>query len=561
MLSHFTVPTYNSWYAISEINEQTAHAHFQTSVDLPDGQIDYFAGCRDDVFLPIPSIAERAKTRKRKSKVKNSQAFQDVIELTDDDEFMPDQPPRKSKIKGKVVQDLPETDQSISSAPAPQIFQPTNDPVTINARNKVRPRPSKKTPHSPQPGPISLQNSTSSFSTPLDRLANNHSHSGLPSDLSLTRLLTQDRDIHPPPIEFLPSPQEDTDTPLLSSRSEENVDELQYRSDQLYADPGDNTSPPPTFFVGSSSLAPPVLTTLLLPLSQSADMVNPTSTVIEPLIDVPNANINTRTRNSRKPQKKQGEAGNVDFDAPQANIREKEKARIDEVIVEIPLPSPTVDRDQSPVLNSRKRRWKQILDDHTEDELNIGAGQPEPTVDVSVHHPSPLLGNNKEQPQGDPDTLDQNLTEIPKLQKQKGKKCKSGQDINDDTTFAPVTRRRKKTFHTVEAGEQEQTFEALTAPSKRMSKRGKKGSGESGKDDNIQVSGITGKRRMITSDDESDGNVDLIVEEARAPSMDPEYLKANEHSPLSDDSAKAGDHQDGWNVLMVSHYHSYDRRH
>ena len=69
------MPTYNNAYATSEINEQTTHAHFQTSVDLPDGQIDYFAGCRDDVFLPVSSIAERAKTRKRKSKVKHSQAL------------------------------------------------------------------------------------------------------------------------------------------------------------------------------------------------------------------------------------------------------------------------------------------------------------------------------------------------------------------------------------------------------------------------------------------------------------------------------------------------------
>ena len=151
MLSHFKVPTYNNAYATSEINEQTTHARFQTSVDLPDGQIDYFAGCRDDVFLPVSSIAERAKTRKRKSKVKHSQALQDVIELTDDDEFMPNQPPSKSKkkMKEKAVQDLPETDESASSARAPQLFQPPNDPMTINARNKVQPRPFRMTSHSP----------------------------------------------------------------------------------------------------------------------------------------------------------------------------------------------------------------------------------------------------------------------------------------------------------------------------------------------------------------------------------------------------------------------------
>ena len=131
-------------------------------------------------FLPVSSIAERAKTRKRKSKVKHSQALQDVIELTDDDEFMPNQPPSKSKkkMKEKAVQDLTETDES--SARAPQLFQPTNDPMTINARNKVQPRPFRMTSHSPQPGPISeviWQNSTSSFSSPLDRLANNYSHS------------------------------------------------------------------------------------------------------------------------------------------------------------------------------------------------------------------------------------------------------------------------------------------------------------------------------------------------------------------------------------------------
>ena len=51
-------------------------------------------------------------------------------------------------------------------------------------------------------------------------------------DLPLTRPLTQDRDIHPPAIEFLPPPpQEYTDPPLLSSLSEEN------RCDQLYAAP------------------------------------------------------------------------------------------------------------------------------------------------------------------------------------------------------------------------------------------------------------------------------------------------------------------------------------
>ena len=460
------MPTYNNAYTTSEINEQTTHAHFQTFVDLPDGQIDYFAGCRDDVFLPVSSIAECAKTRKWKSKVKHSQALQDVIELTDDDEFLPNQPPSKSKkIKEKAVQDL--TDES--SARAPQLFQPTNDPMTINARNKVQPRPFRMTSHSPQPGPISeviWQNSISSFSSPLDRLANNYSHSDLPPDLPLTRPLTQDRDIHPPPIEFLPPPQEYTDPPLLSSRSEEN------RRDQLYADPGDNMLPPATFFVGSSSLAPPVLTAPLPPQPQSADMVNSTSTVIEPLKDA-NANINTRTKNTRKPRKKQVEVGNVDFDAPQAKIREKEKAGINQVLVEIPLPSSPVDRDQSPVLNSRKRRRKQILDGHTEDELNIGAGQSDPIVDISVHHPSPLLESNKGQPQGDPDTLDpQNLTGIPKLQKRKGKKCKSSQDIDDDAPFAPVTRRKKR-LHSIEAGEQAQTFEDPTVPSKKTSKKGK----------------------------------------------------------------------------------------
>ena len=552
MLSHFKVLTYNNAYAASGINEKTTHAHLQTSVDLPDGQIDYFAGCRDDVFLPVSSIAERAKTRKRKSKVKHSQALQDVIELTDDDEFMPNQPPSKSKkkIKEKAVQDLPENDESASSARAPQLFQPTNDPTTINVRNKVQPRPSRMTSHSPQPGPISEVIWQDSASSPLDHLANNYSHSDLPPDLPLTRPLTQDRDIHPPPIEFLPPPQEYTDPPLLSSRSEEN------RCDQLYADPGDNMLPPATFFVGSSSLAPPVLTTP--PQLQSADMVNSTSTVIEPLKDA-NANINTRTKNTRKPRKKQVEVGNVDFDAPQAKICEKE---INQVLVEIPLPPSPVDRDQSPVLNSRKRRRKQILDDHTEDELNIGAGQSDPIVDISVHHPSPLLESNKGQPQDDPDTLGpQNLTGIPRLQKRKGKKCKSGQDIDDDAPFAPVTRRKKK-LHSIEAGEQEQTFEDSTVPSKKTSKRGKKGSEEPRKDDSIQVSRMKGKRRMIiTSDDESDGNVDLIVEEARVSSPDPEeYLKANEDSPFSNDSAEAADHQDDRNVLRVSHYYSYDRR-
>lgn len=540
------MPTYNSWYATSEIDGHTAHAYFETSVDLPDGQIDYFAGCRDDVFLPIPSIAERAKTRKRKSKGKHSQAFQDVIELTDDDEFMPNQPPSKSKkkIKEKVVQDLPETDQSASSAPAPQIFQPTNDSVTINARNKVRPRPFKKTPPSPQPGLISeitLQNSTSSVSSPLDRLANNCSHSGLLPDLPFTRPLTQARDIDA--IEFL-----HTDPPLLSSCSEENVDELQYHRDQLYADPGNNMLPPPTFFVGSSSLAPPVLTTPLSLLPQSADMVDSTSTVIQPLIDAPNAN--TRTRNPRKPQKKQGELGNVSFNVPQDNIRAKEKAEVNQVTL---VPSPTVDRDQSSVSNSKKRRRKQIVDDHTEDELNIGAGQPDPFVNVSALHLSPLLESNKEQPQGDPNP--QNLTEIPKPNKQRGKKCKSDLEIDDDVSFATVTRRRKKALHSVEAGEQEQIMEDSTGPSKRTSKRGKKGSEESRKDDNIQVPGIKGKKRMIiTSDDESDGNVDLIVEEARASHPD-SHLKANENSAFSDDFAKAADHQDDREVLKVSHYY------
>ena len=175
----------------------------------------------------------------------------------------------------------------------------------------------------------------------------------------------------------------------------------------------------------------------------------------------------------------------MDFDAPQAKIHEKEKAGINQVLVEIPLPSSPVDRDQSPVLNSRKRRRKQILDDHTEDELNIGAGQSDPIVDISVHHPSPLLESNKRQPQGDPDTLDpQNLTGIPKLQKRKGKKCKSGQDIDDDAPFAPVTRRNKK-LQSIEAGEQEQTFEDPTVPSKKTSKRGKKGIEKSRKDDSI----------------------------------------------------------------------------
>ena len=148
---------------------------------------------------------------------------------------MPNQPPSKSKkkIKEKAVQDLTETDES--SARAPQLFQPTNDPMTINARNKVQPRPLRMTSHSPQPGPISeviWRNSTSPFSSPLDRLANNYSHSDLPPDLPLTRPLTQDRDIHPTAIEFLPPPpQEYTDPLLLSSLSEEN------RCGQLYAAP------------------------------------------------------------------------------------------------------------------------------------------------------------------------------------------------------------------------------------------------------------------------------------------------------------------------------------
>ena len=279
------MPTYNDAYATSEINEQTTHAHFQTSVDLPDGQIDYFAGCRDDVFLPVSSIAERAKTRKRKSKVKHSQALQDVIELTDDDEFMPNQPPSKSKkkIKEKAVQDLTETDES--SARAPQLFQPTNDPMTINARNKIQPRPFRMTSHSPQPGPISeviWQNSTSSFSSPPDHLANNYSHSNLPPDLPLTRPLTQDRDIHPPPIEFYL---------LLRNILILRCYPLVLKKIAVIS----YMLPFATFFVGSSSLAPPVLTAPLPPQPQSADMVNSTSTVIEPLKDA-NANINTRTK-------------------------------------------------------------------------------------------------------------------------------------------------------------------------------------------------------------------------------------------------------------------------
>ena len=187
--------------------------------------------------------------------------------------------------------------------------------------------------------------------------------------------------------------------------------------------PSDHLLPPPTFFVGSSSLAPPVISMPLLPLSQPVDMANITSTVTVP--PAPNANTKTKGRNPRKPRKKKGEVGDEGLDAPQVNSRKKEKAGIDQVTVEIPLP--TVNRDQDIVPNARKRRRKQILDDHMEeDRSNIGTGQPNPNVYISANHSSPPLESNKEQPQGDLVILDpHNLTEIspPKTKKYKGKKC------------------------------------------------------------------------------------------------------------------------------------------
>lgn len=513
------------------------------------------------MFLPVPSIsiAERAKMRQRKSRAKYSQAFQDTLEFTDDDEFTPN--PRSSisnKVKEKAVQDPPVTGQGASSAPAPQTSEPTNGPILINARIKVRPRPVKKTPlppHSPQPGPISqatLQNPTSSFPSPLDHLANSPSHPGLPPCSPLLNSLVRNRDIHLPPIEFLP--QEGTDTPLPSSLPEENVDELQYRRDQPYIDPSDHLLPPPTF-VGSSSLAPPVISTSLLPLSQPVDMANITSTVTVP--PAPNANTKTKGRNPRKPRKKKGEVRDVGLDAPQVNSHKKEKAGIGQVTVEIPLP--TVDRDQDIVPNARKRRRKQILDDHMEeDKSNIETGQPNPNVYISANHSSPPLESNKEQPQGDLVILDpHNLTEIPppKTKKYKGKKCRSDQEIDDDAPSAAISRKKQNILHPVEAEEQEQAFGGLAGPSRRTLARGKKCNEEFGKDDNVEVLRIKGKRRtIITSDDESDGNVNPSVEEARASSADPEeHPKINGKSPSSEDSAKAADQQDDRNVLKVGH--------
>jgi len=236
--------------------------------------------------------------------VKHSQALQDVIELTDD-EFMPNQPPSKSKkkIKEKAVQDLPETDESASSARAPQLFQLPNDPMTINARNKVQPRPFRMTSHSPNLVLLHLIVSQTTILTLIYLLT-------YPSqDLSLrteTSILL--------PLNFYL---------LLGNIPILRCYLLVLKKTAVIS----YMLPPATFFVGSSSLAPPVLTTPLPPQPQSADMVNSTSTVIEPLKDA-NANINTRTKNTRKPRKKQVEIGNVDFDAPQAKIREKEKTGI-----------------------------------------------------------------------------------------------------------------------------------------------------------------------------------------------------------------------------------------
>ncbi|KAF5359691.1 hypothetical protein D9756_003084 [Leucocoprinus leucothites] len=546
---------------------------------IPNDQIDYFAGFQDDIFLPIPSIAERAKTRKRKPKEKLPQ---DVLELTDDDEFalkpLPSKP--KKKTKEKPTKDLADSHQATDSdsISAPQNSGVENAPL-INARNKVRPRPVKRTPLPPQTpqhdrtSQATLPVPTSPFHPPPNHFTVNSSRYDIPpSDPPLTSSLGPDKDTRLPPIEFLPPP-DDTDTPLPSSQPGGNVDELQVsnRRDQLDDDYGAVLPPPPpTFFTGSSSLPPPAVPTPHLPPPPPVDVVDLTdipSTALAPSIGAPDPSTGSKAKKPRKPRKKKGESGDADpgtAEAPQAGSHKKKgKVRTNQVTVEIPLPPPAVADLEDALPTAKKRKRKLVLDDPMEeDELNIRPGQLDPITEVPAERPSQSLENKDLPVQESLDNFDYNDTiEKPsKADKRKGKKRKVIEDSDKNPPLTAVSRKKKKIPQPSEVEGLEDGFdEGLTVPPKRTSKKGRKGGEEPDKDDNIDPTRAAkagkGKRRMIiASDDEDDGNGDPIVEDPQAPFPEPEeHQKESGKLSTEGDAAKVADHlQDDRNILRAT---------
>lgn len=551
---------------------------YQASATMVDGEIDYFAGVPDNLFLPVSSIAERAKVRQRKPKKPKD----DVLGLTDDDELTLKSPPNKSrkktKVKQKAIKPPTQTNQTtnINSIPTVPTVDLANIPL-INARTRIRPRPVKKPLVQPQ---SSQHNQTSQatipvlsspFRPPPYHVPDSSSHFDLPpSDPPRTSSLDHDKDARLPPIEFL-RPPEDTDTPLPSSPPGEKVDELQIpNSCGQPADYHGSTlpPPPPTFFAGSSSLPnPPAVPTPQPFPPHPVDIVDLTdipSTAVAPSMDATDPVTSTKVKKPRKSRKKKGENGDDELshaNAPQTTGRKKrEKEKANKVTVEVLLPLPAQRINPTPVV--KKRKGKKIEDEEMEeDELNLGVGQPGPSVESPVHGLSPSLESGNQDVQDELDLFEDSIENPPKADKRKNKKRK-GAEEQDSAPLAPVSRKKKKACKFVE--DQEDPFEEVSvAPSKKASKKTKAIDDGLGEDDTVEATQaarvVKGKRRMVVaSDDEDDGgNAAPVVEDSPAPSPDPEESQMGKRKSLSNgDATRAADHpEDDRNGLEVGHHH------
>ncbi|KAJ3562952.1 hypothetical protein NP233_g9258 [Leucocoprinus birnbaumii] len=544
----------------------------QSSPNMLGGQIDYFAGY-EDIFPPVPSIAERAKTRQRKPKAKPPQ---DILDLTDDDELMSKAPPSKPKKKPreKPMKEYPQAkqDSGSGSSSIPQMGGPTTVPV-INAKNKIRPRPVKRTPLPPQTPQI---DTTSQITLPIQTsppqpLQNNLA--GSPSRLDIPpSSVDLHRDAPLPPIEFLRTPG-GTDTPFLSSNPGENVDELQTSGHHERRENHQGARlppPPPTFFAGSSSLPPSAAPMAQLPPllpNDTIDLTDIPSTTITPSIDVPVSNTTTKPKKPRKPRKKKGEAGDVEpgtTEAPKATSRKKKATELNQVFVEIPLPRHDTDELEEQPTTSKPRRKQVLYDSMEEDELNIRAGQLESVADVpvTVEQPSEFQLDNDQQVHDDTDNSNQYdpSEKSSKSNKRKDKKRKVAEDLDDDPPPAASSRKKKKAPRTAEAEDQGADEERVAAPVKRSSKKGKKGGENHDKDDNIQATRAAkvgkGKRRMvIASDDEDDSNGHPNPDDPPVQLPSPEDHQEEKGSPPSDyddGAARAADHlQDDRSVHVL----------
>lgn len=513
-------------------------------------QIDYFAGFQGDI-APIPSIAERAKTRQRKTR---TQHIADVLELTDEDEFIPRSPPSKTKKKAKSQQKkgTPPIAHPIEQR-TPTVLT-SNDLETtpvINARPKVRPKPIKKTQQQqlqstmPQTSQATIPVPTSSFPPLQQKPPRNPIHFNLPpSDPPPPSSSTGDQDLHLPPIAFLPPAPIDSDVSLPSSQPGADIDQLgtPRQQDQL-ANNRDATLPlpPPTFFAGSSSLPPPNALTPPPPLPSIIDLSKIASTAAGPSTATNETDVIQKTKKPRKPRKKKGDTGNDQNNEPRATVKKGAKGKMNSVSVEVPLLPPHLENLRTPVVVAPKRKGKQkqSRDDEPfcEDELNIG---PDSNCDFMGPTTGPSSDRNASSlPIGSRDSAggDEELRAKPSASdKRKGRKRKELQESDDPrpTTVSPS--KKKKTSNKMrnaeedlsvtkepsegKQGDERRQDEETLSVTKEPPKKGKQGD-ERNEDEDVSQRPLSsrpgkGKGRMvITSDDE--GDVQAHVESVPSP--------------------------------------------